>query len=277
MIVALAALPVAAWALAGLVLARRAGLPGAMLAFAFLWGAVGAAPLAGWPNELAQRQLVAGAHAAAGGSFVVLVAPVVEEACKGLVLLLLPLLPTRPRARVVVTGIALGAASGLGFAATENVGYLTVAVLQGGLPGLLQAAWARGLLAGVKHATFTASAGAGLALALCARSRGLAIVSLVAGGAAAVLQHVAWNGVAAPLLHELLCDAPAPGGACAPAAGPLPLLVLAPLLVVAALGPGIVVLVWLFRHARHEENPLATAPASAKVVRGATGRDAAGR
>lgn len=246
-------LPIAAWALPGLVLARRAGLPAALLVGAFLWGATAAAPLSAWLNDTLRTRLELATGGAPPVGFATLVAPVVEEASKSLVLLLLPVLTRRARANAVRLGIALGAASGLGFAATENVGYLTLAVLQGGLPHLLQATWARGILAGVKHAVFTASAGVGAGLALCARSRGRAALAAFAGCIAAVLQHVAWNGLAAPLAHEVLCDAPAPDAACAAAAGPLPLFVLAPLLAAAALGPGIVALYWLARRERRGE------------------------
>lgn len=248
-IVALAVLPILAWALLGLYAARRAGVPTCLLGAALLWGAVVAAPLSGWSND-ALRDWPGLAGAAEPWWRAIALAPLVEEIGKGMVLLLLPLVARRPGTNAVRAGIALGAASGLGFAATENVSYLTLAVLQGGLPGLLQATWARGILSGVKHALFTASLGAGAGFALRARSAGSALAGGSAGMAAAVLQHAAWNGLAAPVVHEVVCDAPAPGAACAAAAGPVPLLVIAPLVVLAALAPGALALLWVARRAR---------------------------
>ena len=236
-IVALATVPIAAWAVAGVVLVRHGGLPTAALGAAFVWGAAGAAPLSGWLNDALRTQPDVAAGAAAAGGFAIMVAPLVEEASKGLVLLFLPVLARRTGASPVIAGIALGGASGLGFAATENVSYLTIAILQGGLPGLLQAAWMRGVVSGVKHGIFTACLGAGNGAALGERSRGRAVGLAALGLAAAVMLHGSWNALAAPLVHEVVCDAPAPGAACAQTAGPLRLLVVAPLTVVAALAP----------------------------------------
>lgn len=252
-IVALAVLPIAAWALASYAGARRAGVPAVLLLGAFVWGAAGAAPLSAWLSDTLRPRLDLAPGTYPAGDFATLVAPLIEEASKGLVLLLLPLFARHAPTSSIRAGIALGAASGLGFAATENVGYLTVAVLQGGMPGLLQAAWVRGILTGVKHALFTATAGAGVGLALGRSRRGGAALCVGAGFAAAVLQHVAWNGLVAPLLHEILCAAPAPGASCTPLAGPLPLLAWAPLVVAAALGPGIALLVWLARRERRDD------------------------
>lgn len=254
-IVALATVPIAAWAVAGLVLARHSGLPAAALGAAFLWGAAAAAPLSGWVNDALRTRPDVAAGAAAAGGFAAAVAPLVEEASKGLVLLFLPLLAQRPGASPVLAGIALGAASGLGFAATENVAYLTIAIFQGGLPGLLQAAWMRGVVSGVKHAVFTACIGAGAGSALGERTRGRAVGMAALGLAAAVLLHGAWNTLAAPLVHEVVCDAPAPGAACAPAAGPVRLLVIAPLAVIAALAPGGAALFLAARRARRTATP----------------------
>lgn len=228
--------------------ARRAGIPACLFGGALLWGAAVAAPLSGWSND-ALRAWPGVAGAAEPWWRAIVLAPLVEEIGKGMVLLLLPLLACRPATNAVRAGIALGAASGLGFAATENVNYLTLAVLQGGLPGLLQATWARGILSGVKHAVFTACLGASAGAALRARSAGTALVAAATGLAAAMLQHAAWNGLAAPVLHEVVCAAPAPGAACIAAAGPVPLLVIAPLVVIAALAPGVAGLLWLWRGA----------------------------
>ena len=66
--------------------------------------------------------------------------------------------PESERARAIV----LGAAVGIGFAASENLVYLTFALIQGGTLGLWKGLYLRGLLGGVAHAVFTGTAAAGV-------------------------------------------------------------------------------------------------------------------
>jgi len=246
-VVALAVLPILAWALPLLIAARRARLARLACPAALLWGGLVAAPLSGLLNDALGTWPEL---AASGGERLraVLLAPLVEELLKGTAALVL-LVATRRSwpsgTSAAVTGIALGAASGLGFAATENVAYLTIALLQGGIPGLLQATWARGVLSGVKHALFTACLGAGLGAALQVRSRSRSLAAVAGGLAAAVLQHGLWNGLAAPALQDVVCDAPTTGAACAPLASPLDLLVLAPLVIATGLAPAALALAWV--------------------------------
>lgn len=261
-VVASAVLPTLGWALLALLAARRRGEPALPFAAALLWGATVAAPLSGLVNDTLATS--PGLDTGPGPRWrAIVVAPLVEEATKSIAPLVLLLGRLRARSaprNATFAGTILGIASGLGFAATENVHYLTLAVLQGGVPGLLQATWARAVLSGVKHATFTACAGAG-AGAGAARHAGSAarVVAGTAGGlAAAVLLYAAWNGLAAPTLRDVLCDAPAPGAACATVAGPLVLLVLAPLVIVAALAPAALALTWLVRR----ERPAGSAPST---------------
>ncbi len=248
-VVALAVLPILAWALPLLVGAGRRGVAPLACPAALLWGGLVAAPLSGLGNDVLGTwpELAASAGERLRA---VLLAPVVEELLKGAapLVLLVALRRSWPGGTsATVAGMALGAASGLGFAATENVAYLTIALLQGGIPGLLQATWARGVLSGVKHALFTACAGAGLGAALQARSRRRALAAAGGGLAAAVLQHALWNGLAAPALQDVVCDAPTPGAACAPLASPLDLLVLAPLVIATGLAPAALALGWVLR------------------------------
>jgi RsiW-degrading membrane proteinase PrsW (M82 family) len=205
-------------------IARRPWAPSlAML----LWGSGVAAPLALVVNDL----LVAGAGRELTA---VLAAPLAEETIKALALLaLLLLLPGEVRdAR---DGILCGALVGVGFAPVENASYLTLAAIQGGPGGLLSGLYLRGVVEGLNHAVFTAAVGAGLGWARSGRAR-LAAPAL--GFGAAVGQHVLWNAVASRAITVSLCGAETPGGACASAPAPEALFVTAPLIAMAALGPG---------------------------------------
>jgi RsiW-degrading membrane proteinase PrsW (M82 family) len=248
-VVALALLPVLAWTVPLLRAARRRGVPPLACPAALLCGGLIAAPLSGLANDTLGTWPEL---AASGGERwrAVLLAPAVEELLKGIAPLVLLVAMRRPRPHATsptLAGMTLGAASGLGFAATENVAYLTIAVLQGGLPGLLQATWTRGVLSGVKHALFTACLGAGLGAATQPGTWRRRLVLALAGLAAAVAQHALWNALAAPALQGIVCDAPAPEAACAAVASPLALLVQAPLVVVAALAPATLGLAWVAR------------------------------
>ena len=156
----------------------------------------------------------------------------------------------RPTALACVRrGIAYGALIGLGFVLVENLTYLMLATLAGGEPGLERAVWTRALLGGFHHAVFTASAGAAMAL-----GRGRLVPAMI-GLAAAIGQHALWNVVAASRISALLCNAPVPGGACAPSPGAEGLYLWIPLVVVVALGPGLVVLSMLARQRRGDLPP----------------------
>jgi RsiW-degrading membrane proteinase PrsW (M82 family) len=162
----------------------------------------------------------------------------VEELAKafGLVALLL----VEPRALAgVVPGIVAGALVGLGFTTAENVGYLVLAAVQGGPPGLERALWVRAALGGFTHAVFTAAAGAGLGWARGPLARGWSRAGAPAAGLAlAVLQHALWNAVVSPTITEILCNPVRPDGPCREAPEPAGLLVTIPLVVAAGLAPG---------------------------------------
>jgi RsiW-degrading membrane proteinase PrsW (M82 family) len=175
----------------------------------------------------------------------VLLAPLVEEVAKAAALALLFLVP----AGGVRTGMALGGLVGLGFTLTENVGYLTLAALQDGSAGIWRAIWLRGVVAGAKHAVFTATAGAAIGWA---RDRGASTRRLVgfavAGLVAAVSQHVLWNGVASSVIADVLCHATSPHGSCAGPDG-VDLFVRVPVLAAICLAPGVLVLRFVARRA----------------------------
>jgi RsiW-degrading membrane proteinase PrsW (M82 family) len=218
-----AALPVVGFA--ALVLWRvHAWRP--LLLVAFVWGAFAAPVLAVHANDaLLVRAPVLTP---------VVLAPLVEEVAKALVLGLLFVVADGG----VRSGIACGALAGLGFSLTENVGYLTLAAVQDGPAGVWRAIWLRGIVGGAKHPVFTATTGAALgrvrAMPAGAARTGVGIAGL--GGA--VLQHAVWNGVVSRAITDVMCHAASAGGPCQ---GPdtVDLLVRIPARILACIAPGL--------------------------------------
>ncbi|MEO6026913.1 MAG: PrsW family intramembrane metalloprotease, partial [Candidatus Binatia bacterium] len=168
-------------------------------------------------------------------------APVVEEIAKAGTLLVLFALITS-EVDGALDGIVYGALIGMGFAFTENVIYLTFAVLQGGPSGLLQAVYIRALLGGFNHAAFTATTGAALGWAwVSATTRGRWLVPAVGLGLA-IIQHVVWNAVASNAINGVLCGPELLGGPCRPHPSETSLLLAVPLLTAIFIGPGIMTL-----------------------------------
>ena len=237
LIAAAALLPPLGWAGLVLLLDRRAREPWAPLCASFLWGAAAAALVAAEVNDalLATQGL--------GDAVPTLLGPAVEEIAKASALLVV--LAVWPGAlNDPLDGIVYGALAGLGFAATENLGYYTLAALQGGAPGLTHALWLRGLLQGMNHAAFTATVGAAVGWASGSGVGRPARTGIVLVGLGlAILVHAVWNAVASETITEVLCGAPTPGAACTPAPAPLDLLVTVPVLVATFVGPLALVLV----------------------------------
>lgn len=222
-------LPGLAWAaaLAWLARVRGVSIGGPAATFGLVWGAGVAALGSGRVNDVLL------AHG--GGMLVpVFVAPLVEEVAKGAVLVGLVLLWS-DELRCVRAGIVAGGLVGVGFAVAENLSYLLVAALQGGPTGLLRGVWVRGLVEGGVHAVFAASTGAGVGYARAGDGRKGA---LIAGLGAAVVQHVAWNGLASRAVTHVLCNPVVSDGPCQAAPDIVGLVVTIPLVVLAALGPG---------------------------------------
>jgi len=154
-----------------------------LLLVAFLWGAVPAIVIA-IVLELVIGTSVDSLIASDTGRELTsasVVAPVVEEAVKGLMLVILFLAFSR-EFDDVLDGVVYGAVVGLGFATVENIIYLTSAaydgVPSGGAPviGSMVSLWAlRSGLFGLNHSMFTAFTGAALGYARSLRGvrRGL--------------------------------------------------------------------------------------------------------
>jgi RsiW-degrading membrane proteinase PrsW (M82 family) len=214
-------------------------------AIAFSWGAAVAATIASPLNDAASALLTGRVRWALPA----LAGPVIEELAKATGFVVIALVAPHALGRVA-GGIAIGALVGLGFAATENVGYYTLAAVQGGVGGLVRAVYLRGVVEVANHAAFTATTGAGIGWA-AARGRStparLATVGLAL--VAAVGLHGLWNGIVSSRIASMLCNAPAPDAACAATPDTVDLLLGVPALEAAFLVPALVGLGWLVRRA----------------------------
>ena len=177
----MAAVPVVPLVLCYLWLDRYEPEPKELLAFGLLWGAFVATVAA---------ILIGGV----GGLVVpftedeslAIVAPVTEEASKGLFLLLL-LWWRRAELDGVLDGIVYAGMVGIGFAFTENILYLAAAyngsdgVGPGGVVGITTTFVVRCLLSPFAHPLFTAFIGIGVGLAVTSRNAWVRILARSAG------------------------------------------------------------------------------------------------
>ncbi len=240
--------------------------PAVLIVAMLLWGAAAAAPLARAANDLVRAWFALFAGGDARELTATIAAPVVEEVAKaaGLVLVLLV---ARRALRGVRDGIVYGAAVGIGFVVAENLLYLAFAMLAGGAGGLARAVYVRGVVAGLDHAVFTATLGAGIGAAAAAASpsdppgaRPRAARLLVVAAAAAVAQHLVWNALAAPALVAALCGAAIAGGPCRDVPAARDLVVTVPVVAALALGPGVAALLVLYRRDGASATPEIDAP-----------------
>ena len=199
--ICLAAIPVPVVLAALRWLDRYEPEPRGVLLFCFFWGATVAALAATIINSASALALArAGAGGQAGlADTALLVAPWVEEAAKGLAVLLV-LVFRRREVDGVVDGIVLAGLSGLGFAFTENILYFGRAFLSGEDLGLTGGIFAvgitfvlRGVLSPFAHPLFTSMLGLGVGLAVTTRRPAVRVLAPVAGYLAGALLHFVWN------------------------------------------------------------------------------------
>ncbi len=194
--VVLAALPVGPVIATYLWLDRYEPEPTGLLVLAFGWGALVATGVALVLQVLDQFVLGTPDDWSAA-----IVAPITEEATKGLFILLL-LWSRRRVIDGVLDGIVYAGLVGVGFAFTENILYLGGAYVGGddlGAGGLGSATTlfvVRGVFSPFAHPLFTSFIGIGVGLGLGARSRGWRFGAPLLGYVVAVLAHGAWNASA---------------------------------------------------------------------------------
>ncbi|MGG5259377.1 PrsW family intramembrane metalloprotease [Phycicoccus avicenniae] len=167
--------------------------PTRYLVVAFLWGALVAALLAAVFNTSAIVVLQSATDPdAALATTAVLVAPVVEEALKGLLVLLVWLF-LRREFDGVTDGMVYAGVCAAGFAFTENIQYLAQAYSDGGGEALTATFVARCLLSPFAHPMFTLLTGVGIGVAATSRGWLPKVLAPVAGYLLAVLAHALWN------------------------------------------------------------------------------------
>lgn len=121
-----------------------------------------------------------------------LIAPVVEESTKGLAVLVV-FLAARREFDTILDGIVYASVVALGFAATENVLYLSSAGAEEGLGGLLALFVLRVVVGGWGHAVYTSWTGIGLAVARLSKSGPVKVLAPLGGLIVAMLFHAAFN------------------------------------------------------------------------------------
>ncbi|ROR91699.1 PrsW family intramembrane metalloprotease [Nocardioides aurantiacus] len=189
----LAALPVAPLVGVYMWLDRYEPEPRSLLVLALGWGAFVATSVA-LVLQLADSAVLGTGE---GWSSAV-VAPVTEEATKGLFILLL-LFFRRHELDGVLDGLVYAGMVGIGFAFTENILYLTSAYagedgVPGGFSGAVGLFVVRGIFSPFAHPFFTSFIGIGVGLAVTSRSWAVRVLAPLGGYVLAVLAHGAWNG-----------------------------------------------------------------------------------
>lgn len=194
--VLLAALPVGPVIAAFLWLDRYEPEPLRLLGAAFGWGAVVATAAALVLQAL--DQFILGTPETWSAA---IVAPITEEAAKGLFILLL-LWMRRHEIDGVLDGIVYAGMVGVGFAFTENILYLAAAYMggddvgPGGLGSAVGVFVVRGIFSPFAHPLFTAFIGVGVGYAVVSRRGATRLIAPLVGYVLAVTAHAVWNGSA---------------------------------------------------------------------------------
>lgn len=171
-----------------------------LLALAFAWGAL----IAVLVSFVVNTGIGIGVAVAVGGEEgmilgdvigAVISAPVVEEASKGVGLLLL-LVFFRRYFDDILDGIVFAGVIALGFATVENVLYYGRALAMAGVPALILLMVLRGILSPFAHVTFTAMTGIGCGIARESHNTFVKIIMPILGYIGAVALHAFWNGMA---------------------------------------------------------------------------------
>lgn len=195
--VAVAFLPAPLYLALWLWLDRYDPEPVGALAGSLLWGAGAATFVSGIANAvfggvmraMTAREGIAELMAAGIG------APIVEEATKGLAVLMV-FLVLRREFDGVLDGIVYAGVVALGFATVENVLYYGRVAAKEGTAALVAVFVLRGILGPFAHSVFTAMTGIGCGVARITHNPALRLLAPVLGYAGAVFLHSLWNVVA---------------------------------------------------------------------------------
>jgi len=166
--------------------------PPRLLIMAFLWGASVAVLLSVLFSELFEQTF--GAEGEKPSAVTVAVgAPLVEEAAKGLFLVLMMTGRRRHELNTLTDCLVYAGLTALGFAWVENIFYIASAET---VPESLAVAAMRLVLSPFAHPLFTTMTGIGVYYALKQRSIAAKVGYVLLGYLGAVLMHGLWNGSA---------------------------------------------------------------------------------
>jgi protease PrsW len=169
------------------------------LALALLWGALGATYAALEINSLVAKQI--GDIYGASARSAVFVAPWVEEALKGGVILVIAY-ARKERFNGIVDGLVLAGLVGIGFAFTENILYYgnvfqrvedSPQTTQHALDAVQHLFLWRGVAAPFVHPMFTMLTGIGIGVAVRYGGPAIRVLAPVAGYVCAVVGHMGYN------------------------------------------------------------------------------------
>jgi len=165
--------------------------PKLLLGAAFMWGVV----IAGGGAYIINTVFGIGIYTLTGSASIAdfgttsIVAPIVEEALKGLAVVVV-FFTVRKEFDSIMDGIVYGSITAMGFAAIENVLYIYRNGFQeNGWTGFWTLVFIRVFLVGWMHPFFTAFTGIGLAIARLNRSMFVKILAIPGGYTVAVLVH----------------------------------------------------------------------------------------
>jgi protease PrsW len=162
--------------------------PPITLAIAFAWGATVSVLFSGIINDIFVMTV--------GDSFTQMItAPVIEEAFKGLGVLLIAVL-FRKDFDSVVDGIVYAGVVALGFATMENIDYYGRSMVDGGFENLAGTFLIRGVLAPFSHVLFTSTTGIGCGIARETHDPTVKFGAPIMGCLAAMSLHSIWNTLA---------------------------------------------------------------------------------
>lgn len=167
-----------------------------LLALAFAWGALVAVIVSIILNTVFGMAVGISVSPQAGQiAGAVISAPIVEEASKGIGLLIL-LIFFRKYFDDILDGIVFAGVIALGFATVENVLYYGRSLLEFGFAGMAMTFFMRGILSPFAHVTFTSLTGIGCGIARESHNKAVKIIMPVLGYFGAVFLHMLWNGMA---------------------------------------------------------------------------------
>ena len=169
--------------------------PKLLLGAAFIWGVI----IAGGGAFILNTMLGLGIYALTGSEGAAefgttsIGAPIVEEALKGLAVLIV-FLTFRHEFDSLLDGVVYASITAMGFAAIENVLYIyRNGYLDNGWEGLWSLVFVRVVLVGWMHPFFTAFTGIGLALARLSRNVLAKVLAVPTGYLVAVFAHAFHN------------------------------------------------------------------------------------